>query len=114
MKSLIDRVWEYSQNNPYGFTLNIETFKPVKFGICVAYFETQNCFGKQGLEKALNHSLNHNKIIGRWSNAENEFFYFDSIKIFKNSELQKAIGFAKQNKQLMIFDLTNLREIKIE
>ena len=112
MKHLLDRVWEYSQNNPYGFTLNVETMAPVKFGICVAHLETQNSFGKDGLKRALEHALNHHKIIGGWL-SENGFYYFDSVKIFKNSELKSAIEFARKNKQLAIFDLTNLREIKI-
>ncbi|MGC4130236.1 MAG: hypothetical protein QM564_11935 [Bergeyella sp.] len=113
MKQLIDRVWEYSQNNPDGFTLNLETFKPIKFGICVAYLETQDSHDKESLEQVINHSLEHNKIIGGWLNVENEKFYFDSIRIFKNSELKEAIEFAKQQKQIAIFDLTNLKEIKI-
>jgi fructokinase len=29
MKQLIDSVWEYAENNPDGFTLNIETMKPL-------------------------------------------------------------------------------------
>ncbi|WP_424493873.1 hypothetical protein [Salinimicrobium sp. GXAS 041] len=114
MENLIDRVWEYSKNNPDGFTLNIETMKAVKFGIVVAYYETQNSFGKEALELVINHSLKNSKTIGGWLNNENDFYYFDSVKIFKNSELEKAIEFAKQNKQLAIFDLTNLREIKIK
>lgn len=114
MKNLIDRVWEYSQNNPEGFTLNIETFKAVKFGIVVAYYETQNSFGKEALETVIIHALNHNKTLGGWLNDDNRFFYFDSVKIFKNSELNEAIKFAKQNEQLAIFDLTNLKEIKIK
>lgn len=113
MKHLVDRVMEYSKNNPYGFTLNIETLEQVKFGICVAYFETQDSFGKQGLEQVINHALQHNKIVGGWLNDENGLYYFDSIKIFKNSELKKAIEFAKQNQQIAIFDLTNLNTIKI-
>ena len=114
MTDLIDRVWEYSQNNPDGFTLNIETFKTVKFGIVVAYAATQNSFGKEALVNVINHALDHEKIIGGWLNDENDYYYFDSVKIFKNSELQEAIKFAKQNEQLAIFDLTNLREIKIK
>lgn len=114
MRDLIDRVWEYSKNNPDGFTLNIETMKAVKFGIVVAYYETQNSFGKEALENVINHSLNHNKTIGGWLNYENEMYYFDSVKIFKNSELSEAIEFARSNKQLAIFDLTNLKEIKIK
>ena len=114
MTELIDRVWEYSQNNPEGFTLNIETFKAVRFGIVVAYYETQDSFGKEALETVINHALKHHKVIGGWLNDENEMYYFDSVRIFKNAELNKAIEFAKQHKQLAIFDLTNLREIKIK
>ena len=114
MEQLIDRVWEYSQKNPEGFTLNIETLKAVKFGIVVAYYVTQNSFGKEALKTVINHALKHNKVIGGWLNDENEMYYFDSVRIFKNSELKKAIEFAKHHKQLAIFDLTNLREIKIK
>lgn len=113
MKQLIERVWEHSQNNPDGFTLNLETFRPVKFGISVAYLETQDSHNKESLENVINHSLRHQKTLGGWLNEENEKFYFDSVKIFKNSELDKAIEFAKQQKQIAIFDLTNLKEIKI-
>lgn len=113
MKQLIERVWEHSQNNPDGFTLNLETFRPVKFGISVAYLETQDSHDKESLENVINHSLRHQKTLGGWLNEENEKFYFDSVKIFKNSELDKAIEFAKEQKQIAIFDLTNLKEIKI-
>lgn len=113
MKQLIERVWEYSLNNPEGFTLNLETFKPVKFGIAVAHSETQNSFDKDSLEKVISHSLQNGKTLGGWLNVENNKFYFDSIKIFRNSELDKAIEFAKQEKQIAIFDITNLKEIRI-
>lgn len=57
MDDLIERVWEYSLNNPDGFTLNIENFKVVKYGLIVAFKDTQNSFGKQSLQKVINHSL---------------------------------------------------------
>lgn len=113
MEKLLDSVWEYAKNSPYGFTLNISTMKPVKFGICVAYFETQDSYGKDGLRKALEHALKHNKIVGGWLNDDNDYYYFDSIRLFTNLELKEAIEFAKRNKQLAIFDLTNLKEIRI-
>ena len=112
MKQLIERVWEYSKKNPNGFTLNIETFKPIANGICVGFLATQNCFGKEGLKRAIHHALENEKIIGGWL-SDNQLYYFDSIKIFKNIQLQLAIEFAKQNEQLAIYDLTNYREIII-
>lgn len=113
-KALIEKVWEYANINPNGFTLNLETMKPIKYGISVAYLETQDSFDKEGLEIVINHAVRNNKIVGGWLNEDNKLYYFDSVKIFKNSDLDKAITFAKQNKQLAIFDLTNLKEIRIE
>ena len=113
MKQLTERVWEYAKNNPEGFTLDLKTMRPIRFGIVVAYLDTQNGFGKEGLEKAIEHAVRHDKVVGGWLNNENGFFYFDSNRVFKNSRLKTAIRFAKQNKQLAIFDLTNLKEIRI-
>lgn len=114
MKQLIERVWRYSQINLYGFTLNIQTLEPVKFGISVAYIETQNSFGFESLENVIKHSLQHDRTVGGWYNEENGLFYFDSIKVFRNNEINEAIRFAIENKQIAIFDLTNLKEIKIQ
>lgn len=113
MKNLIQRVWEYSQKNPEGFTFNLETESEVKFGIVVAYKETQDHFGKESLESVISHALKHGKVIGGWLNEENKQYYFDSVKIFKSTELEKALEFGKANDQLAIFDLTNLKEIRI-
>ena len=113
MNELIDRVWEYAKNNPDGFTLNIETMKAIKFGISVAYKETQGSFGKESLEKVIKHALENYKTMGGWPNEENGNYYFDSIKIFKNSELPQAIEFGKENDQIAIFDLTNLKELRL-
>lgn len=114
MVQLIESVYEYAQNNPFGFTLDLTTMQPVKYGITVAFIETQNSFDKESLNNVLRHSLDNSKIVGGWYNSDNGKYYFDSIKLFKNSELQEAIEFAKANKQIAIFDLTNLEEIIIE
>ena len=114
MKQFIDRVWEYSLINPEGFTLNIETMKAIKFGISVAYEATQNSFGYNSLEHVLDHALRNGKAIGGWLDTTTDKYYFDSVKIFRNCDIDKAIGFAKANHQLAIFDLTNLREIRIK
>jgi len=95
--------------NPYGFTFNIRTKKMVKYGIAVAYSDTQNCFGIKGLEKVIDHAQSHNGIVGGWLNTENLNYYFDSIKVFKDKN--EAISFGRENKQIAIFDITNLEEI---
>uniref|UniRef100_UPI0032167C8C hypothetical protein n=1 Tax=uncultured Draconibacterium sp. TaxID=1573823 RepID=UPI0032167C8C len=108
---MVNEIFKIAQANPYGFTYNLKTKRAVKYGYCVAYKETQNCFGKAGLLKALEHSLQHEQIIGGWLNSENNFYYFDSVKIFKSKN--EALKFARENEQIAIFDLTNLIEITL-
>lgn len=111
MQDLTTRVWEYSKNNPYGFTLNLETFTPIEKGFCVAYKETQDCFNIEGLEKAITHALEHQKIIGGWLDTLENKYYFDSIRIFETEK--EALTFAKENEQKAIFNLTNKKEIRL-
>lgn len=112
MRKLIERVWIHSLNNPQGFTIDIESFKPVTKGIAVAYLETQNSHSKESLQKVINHAkMNHNKI-GGW--LDDDLYYFDSVRIFETSELEKAIEFAKEQKQIAIFNLTTFETIEIK
>lgn len=111
MKKLIDRVWDYSLNNPQGFTLDLETFETLKNGIVVAYLETQNSHNKESLKKVIHHAFKNNKIIGGW--LDNDLYYFDSVKIFETKDLEKAIQFAKEQKQIAIFNLTTFETIEI-
>lgn len=110
---VVNKVWEYSKTNPDGFTLDIQTFKPVTKGFAVSYKETQNSFEKEGLKKAISHALKHNNIVGGWLNSENGYYYFDSVKVFEDSKLEEAIKFAKENEQMAIYDLTNQKEILV-
>jgi hypothetical protein len=112
MKHLIYRVWDYSLNNPQGFTLDVESFKPIKKGIAVAYLETQNCHSKRSLELVINHSKEHDFKIGGW--LDKDLYYFDSIRIFETRDLEKAIEFAKEQKQIAIFNLTTFETIEIK
>ncbi|MFV0189081.1 hypothetical protein OBK29_03995 [Empedobacter falsenii] len=114
MKDLIIRVMDIAKKNPNGFTLNLKTMRLVRFGIPVAYLETQNSFGNESLENVIIHALDNNSIIGGWLDEETNLFYFDSVKLFKESDLNKAIEFAKENKQIAIFNIRTLTEIRIE
>lgn len=114
MKQLIDGVWEYSLINPDGFTLNLETMKPIKYGVSVAYEATQDSFGRESLNRVINHALENGRAVGGWYDTESKRYYFDSVKVFRNSEIDKAIEFAKKNNQLAIYDLTNIKEIRIK
>lgn len=104
-------ILKIAKANKDGFTIELESLKHVTSGIVVAYKETQNSFDVEGLKKCLKHALEHDKVIGGWFNEENEKFYFDSCKIF--TDLNEAIEFGRLNEQIAIFDLDNLREIRL-
>lgn len=111
MKMLTKQLKEVAKKNPDGFTIELTTLSNVTNGISVAYLETQNCFDDVGLIKVLSHSKAHNNVVGGWLNEDNNKYYYDSIKIFK--DLDKAIQFGKEQQQIAIFDITNLKLIKL-
>lgn len=111
MKYLINAILEIAKQNPDGFTVKLPTLEHVTNGFIAAYAETQNCFNVDGLEKVLKHALEHGQVVGGWLNTENNFFYFDSSKVFETES--EAVEFGKQNQQIAIFDLNELREIRL-
>ena len=111
MEQLFKAILEIAEANPDGFTVDLTTLKKVTKGISVAYIDTQDCFGEEGLKRVLNHALMHEKKVGGWLNEENQAFYFDSVKIF--TDLEKAKQFGRDNKQIAIFDIGQMRLIKL-
>ena len=107
MEQLFKAIQEIARQNPEGFTVDLTTLKKVTKGISVAYLETQDSFGEDGLRRVLNHALEHERKVGGWLNEENGQFYFDSIRIF--TDLEAAKRFGRENRQIAIFDLTHLR-----
>ncbi|GAB2553277.1 hypothetical protein [Amycolatopsis magusensis] len=108
---MFETILRIAEENTFGFTFNLQTSRLVKFGVVVAYQETQNCFGVEGLKKAISHAVSHDQVVGGWLNSENGQFYFDSCKVFNFRKA--AIEFGREQKQIAIFDLTNLEEIKL-
>lgn len=92
-----------------GFTYDLRDLSKVQSGFIVAYAETQNAFGFKGFCKAFIHASYYDKVLGGWYHEGN--FYFDSCKVFQNKE--EAIEFGIENKQIAIFDLNNLEEIRL-
>lgn len=111
MEQLFEAIEMIVKANPDGFTVDLTTLKKITKGISVAYLETQNSFGEEGLKRVLNHALMHEKKVGGWFNEENKMFYFDSIRIFTN--LEKAKLFGRENNQIAIFDISQMRLIKL-
>jgi hypothetical protein len=106
-------IMKIAEANKEGFTIELKNLKHVTNGICVAYKETQNSFDSEGLKQCVEHAERHHGYIGGWFNDDNGKFYFDSVRIFPVTELDEAIRFGKANEQISIFDLTNLREIRL-
>ena len=111
MEQLFKAILELANANPDGFTVDLTTLKKVTKGISVAYLETQDSFGEEGLRRVLNHALMHEKKGGGWLNEENNQFYFDSIKIF--TILDEAKRFVREYKQIAFFDIGQMRLIKL-
>jgi fructokinase len=105
------KIKKIAVRNPDGFTIELPTLNPVISGIIAAYKETQDCFGDNGLEKVIEHSINHDKVMGGWLNEENDQYYYDSCKVFRVEE--EAVKFGRENKQIAVFDLDNLKLIKL-
>ena len=53
----------------------------------------------------------HDKKVGGWFDDDSGCFYFDSVRIF--TDLEAAIKFGRENKQIAIFDITHLKLIKL-
>jgi hypothetical protein len=111
MVVLSQKVARIAKQNPQGFTFNIRTRRMVTSGIIAAYHATQDCFGTEGLHKALAHAEAHAGIIGGWFNVNNGNFYFDSCNRF--TSLAEAIAFGKEQQQIAIFDLDQMKEIRL-
>lgn len=110
---MIFKILEIAETHKDGFTVELNNLTHVVKGISVAYAETQNSFDKDGLKRCLDHALSHDNKIGGWYDTESKRFYFDSVRVFKDTELNEAIEFGKENDQIAIFDITNLKEIRL-
>lgn len=99
--------------NKEGFTVDAANLQPVTSGYAVAVADTQNSFGFDGLANVVKYVSAHPEInaFGGWYNSENNMYYFDAIVIVNDLEAAKELG--RVNKQIAIFDLANLKEIRL-
>ena len=100
-------------DNKEGFTVNAATLQPVKTGYAVAVAATQNSFGIEGLANVVKYVSEHSEInaFGGWYNSGNNMYYFDATVIVDDLATAKELG--RINKQIAIFDLANLKEIRL-
>ena len=102
-----------AMNNKEGFTVNASNLQPVTTGYAVAVSDTQNSFGFEGLANVVKYVEEHPEInaFGGWYNSENNMYYFDATVIVDDLTVAKELG--RLNKQIAIFDLENLEEIRL-
>ena len=99
--------------NKEGFTVSAANLQPVKSGYAVAVADTQDSFGIEGLANVVKYVSEHPEVnaFGGWYNSDNNMYYFDATVIVNDLEAAKDLG--RINKQIAIFDLANLEEIKL-
>ena len=112
--AIADKVWDYSQTHPDGFTLDIRTMTEPIEGIAVSYAETQNSHSRNQLDRVVRHAISHDGFVGGWLNTENGRYYFDSTKLFPETSLKDAIQFGKENGQYSAFIISTYTDIPIE
>lgn len=117
---IISSVAAIAALNPEGFTVNAENLQPVTTGFAVALKKTQNSFGNDGLAKVANvidelkksgNLSGRTLAFGGWYDSESGLYYYDATVIYQDRE--KAIEAGRANEQIAIFDLENLKEIRL-
>ena len=98
---------------PDGYTVDAHTFAPITEGYAVAIAETQNSFGNAGAARVAAYINKHAEInaVGGWMDSETGLYYYDATIVV--NDLQEAIRLGKANKQIAIFDLNTMTEIRL-
>ena len=112
--TIADKVWAFSQGHPDGFTIDIRTMTVPTEGIAVSYAATQNSHSRDQLDKVVSHALQHDGYVGGWLNRDDGLYYFDSTKLFPETDLKGAIQFGKENGQYSVFILSTYTDIPLD
>lgn len=99
--------------NKEGYTVNAATLQPVTTGYAVAVAATQDSFGLEGLANVVKYVEAHSNVnaFGGWYNTDNGKYYFDATIVV--DDLNEAIELGRLNNQIAIFDLANMKEIRL-
>ena len=114
VSALADKVWDFSQTHPDGFTLDIRTMTEPTEGIAVSYAATQNSHSRSQLDKVVAHALQNDGFVGGWYNRADGLYYFDSTRLFPENHLKEALEFGKKNAQNSAFILSSYTEIPLD
>lgn len=102
MTYLIERLWQIARANPKGFTVSVPDCEPVRSGWAIGHKETQYCFGRKGLKKVVEHSLQTTKIVGGWKGYDGRY-YFDTVII--EADAEAALDLKHEHGQQAIYHL---------
>lgn len=107
--------------NPEGFTVDAATLQPIKAGYAIALKRTQNSFGAEGLAKVAGviKELQKDKTaragrslaFGGWYDSESKQYFYDATVIV--NDRVEALELGRANEQIAIFDLNDLKEIRL-
>ena len=111
---IANAVWAFSQTHPDGFTLNINTMKEPTEGISVAYAATQGSHSRSSLDAVVKHALKNNGYVGGWLDTTDGLYYFDSVRLFPEDQLEEALIFAEENEQIVIYVISTGTEIRLD
>ena len=112
--AMAKKVWNFSKKRRHGFTLDINNWKEPKEGIAVSYAATQDLHGLSDLEYVVSHSLTHGGFIGGWYNPDDGQYYFDSVRLFPEDQLEEAKAFGRANNQYSVYILSSGTEIALD
>ena len=114
IKSVITSVTAIAAVNPFGFTYNVESNSMQTSGFAVALACTQDSHGIDGLESVINIVMNGTSgatCVGGWLDQNTGLYYYDATVIIDDREA--AISFGRMQGQIAIFDLNNMKEIRL-
>lgn len=109
-----NRILAMGRSHPEGFTVNIHTMEEPSEGIAVAYEETKGIRGSRDIYKVTAHAYSHDGYVGGWLDKDTGKYYYESVKVFPEEDLEQALKFAKENGQKSIFILSSDTEIPVQ
>lgn len=114
VSAIADKIWDFSQTHPDGFTIDARTLTEPSEGIAVSYAATQNSHAREQLDKVVEHALQHDGYVGGWYNSENNIYYFDSSKLFPENSLKEALQFGSDNGQHSVFIISLYTDVPLD
>lgn len=109
-----NRILSMGRSHPEGFTLDVHTMEEPKTGIAVAYAETKGIRGGRDIYKVTAHAYSHDGYVGGWKDKESGNYYYESVKLFPEEDLEEAMKFARENGQKSVYILSSETEVPVQ